>query len=58
MNIEFEFIAIIYLLGVFILILPRFLNENSNLVIILKNLSIWVLIILIVFSIIYFFDLF
>ena len=58
MNIEFEFIAIIYLLGVFILILPRFLNENSNLVIFFKNLSIWILIILIVFTIIYFFDLF
>jgi len=58
MNIEFEFIAIIYLLGVFMLILPRFLNENSNLVIFFKNLSIWILIILIVFTIIYFFDLF
>ena len=58
MNIEFEFIAIIYLIGVFILVLPRFLNENSNLVIFFKNLSIWILIILIVFTIIYFFDLF
>ena len=55
MDSNYEIISIVYLIGVLILILPNFLNKNSQFKTFLKNISIWVIIILILFSILYFF---
>jgi len=49
-----QIIPIIYLTGVLILILPSFLQSNSKLKQFLANLSIWVIIVLIVTTILYF----
>jgi len=53
-----EFVSVIYLIGVLILILPSFINKNSQIKIFLRNISYWIIIILILFSFIYFFKLF
>ena len=55
MDSNYEIISLIYLIGVLILILPGFLNKNSQFKTFLKNISIWVIISLILFSILYFF---
>ena len=49
-----QLIPVIYLIGVFILVLPSFLHSNSKLKQFLANLSIWVIIVLIVTTISYF----
>tara|TARA_Y100000590_G_scaffold212131_1_gene240395 strand:- start:362 stop:586 length:225 start_codon:yes stop_codon:yes gene_type:complete len=49
-----QIIPIIYMIGVFILVLPSFLQSNSKLKELLANLSIWVIIVLIVTTIAYF----
>ena len=43
----------IYMVGVFLLILPAFLNSNNNFKNFFTNLSIWVAIILIILSLYY-----
>ena len=53
-----KLIPIIYMVGVFLLILPAFINSNNNLKIFFTNLSIWVAITLAVFSIYYFYNLY
>ena len=50
-----KLIPIIYLVGVLLLILPNFINTNKNLKIFITNLSIWLAIILVIFSIYYLF---
>ena len=57
-TLSLEFVSVIYLIGVLVLILPRFINDNSQIKIFLRNISYWVIIILILFSVIYFFKLF
>ena len=52
MDSNYEIISLIYLIGVLILILPGFLNKNSQFKTFLKNISIWVIIILILFQLI------
>ncbi len=52
-----KLIPIIYMIGVLLLILPSFIKSNKNLKTFITNLSIWVTIILVVFSIYYFFNL-
>ena len=54
MDSNYEIISLVYLIGVLILILPNFLNKNSQLKTFLGNISIWVIIILSIFSMIYF----
>jgi len=49
-----EIFAIISLIGVLVLVLPAFLRSNSKLKQFLKNLSIWVLILLTVMIVLYF----
>ena len=49
-----KFVSIVYLIGVFILILPSFIRKNTNLKIILQNLSIWCGIILVLITIMVF----
>tara|TARA_A100001011_G_C14285155_1_gene833304 strand:- start:999 stop:1196 length:198 start_codon:yes stop_codon:yes gene_type:complete len=53
-----KLIPIIYMLGVFLLILPAFLNSNNNLKIFFTNLSIWIAITLVIFSLYYFYNLY
>ena len=45
---------IIALLGVLILVLPGFIQTNYNLKILIKNLSIWIIVIAIILIFIYF----
>ncbi len=53
-----KFVPIIYMTGVFLLILPAFIKSNSNFKIFLTNLSIWVAILLVIFSLYYFYNLY
>ena len=52
-----KLIPIIYMLGVLLLVLPSFIKTNQNLKIFFTNLSIWVAIILILFSFYFLFKL-
>jgi len=54
MDSNYEIISLVYLIGVLILILPNFLNKNSQFKTFLKNISIWVIIIIIIISMLYF----
>ncbi len=47
-------VPVIALVGVLILILPGFIQTNYNLRILVKNLSLWIIIILITLIFIYF----
>ena len=49
-----QILPIVYLIGVLVLVLPSFLQSNSKLKQFLANLSIWVIIVLIVTTILYF----
>ncbi len=53
-----KLIPIIYMAGVFLLIFPAFMNSNNNFKILFTNLSIWVAIILVAFSLYYFYNLY
>ena len=53
-----KLVPIIYMLGVFLLILPAFMNSNNSFKIFFTNLSIWVAITLVVFSLYYFYNLY
>ena len=53
-----KFIPIIYMLGVFLLILPSFLSSNNKWKVILINLSIWFAIILVLMTFYYLYQLF
>ena len=48
-------IPVLYMIGVLVLVLPAFLQSNSKIKIFLKNLSIWVIMVMIIITIIYFF---
>ena len=50
-----KLIPLIYMIGVFLLVLPSFIKSNQNLKTFITNLSIWFAIILVIFSIYYFF---
>ena len=50
-----KLVPIIYMVGVLLLILPSFIKSNNNLKTFLTNLSIWVAILLVLFSFYYFF---
>ena len=50
-----KFVPIIYMIGVLLLVLPSFIKSNQNLKTFFTNLSIWVAIMLIIFSIYYLF---
>ena len=53
-----KIVPLIYLIGVAILIIPAFISANSNFKTFFTNLSIWIAIILVVFSLYYFYNLF
>ena len=50
-----KLVPIIYMVGVLLLVLPSFIKSNNNLKTFLTNLSIWVAILLVLFSFYYFF---
>ena len=50
-----QIIPFVYMVGILLLVLPAFLQSNSKLKQFLTNLTIWIVIILIILTIIYFF---
>jgi len=52
-----KIVPIVYMGGVLLLILPAFLSSNNNFKTFFTNLSIWIAIILVIFSFYYFFKL-
>jgi hypothetical protein len=49
-----QILPFVYMLGILLLVLPAFLQSNSKLKQFLTNLTIWIVIILIILTIIYF----
>ena len=49
-----KILPFIYILGILLLVLPSFLQSNSKLKQFLTNLTIWIVIILIILTIVYF----
>ena len=45
-----KLVPIIYMIGVLLLVLPSFIKSNQNLKIFFTNLSIWVAVLLVLFS--------
>ena len=52
-----QLLPVVYMIGVLLLVLPAFLQSNSKLKQFLTNLTIWIVIILIILTIIYLFNL-
>jgi hypothetical protein len=50
-----QLIPVLYMIGVFLLVLPVFLQSNSKLKQLLINLTIWIIIVLIILTFIYIF---
>ena len=53
-----KIVPIIYMVGVFLLILPAFMNSNNNFKTFFRNLSIWIAIVLVIFSLYYLYNLY
>ena len=53
-----KIVPIIYMIGVFFLILPAFMNSNNSFKTFFTNLSIWLAIALVIFSLYYFYNLY
>ena len=53
---DYEVVSIVCLIGVLVLILPRFLNNNSQFKTFLQNFGYWIVIILILFSFMYYYN--
>ena len=52
-----QLLPVVYMIGVLLLALPAFLQSNSKLKQFLTNLTVWIVIILIILTIIYLFNL-
>ena len=52
-----QLLPVVYMIGVLLLVLPAFLQSNSKLKQFLTNLTVWIVIILIILTIIYIFNL-
>ena len=50
-----KLLSVVFMVGVLLLVLPGFLQSNSQLKQFLKNLSIWIIIVLIILIFIYIF---
>jgi len=50
-----KLLSVIFMVGVLLLVLPGFLQSNSQLKQFIKNLSIWVIVVLIILIIVYIF---
>jgi len=53
-----KLVSIIYMVGVFLLILPVFISSNNSLKTFFTNLSIWIAITLTVLTVYYFYNLY
>ena len=51
-----QILPVVYMIGVFLLVLPTFLQSNSRLKRFLTNLTIWIIVVLIILTIIYLFE--
>ena len=51
-----QLLPVVYMTGVLLLVLPAFLQSNSKLKEFLTNLTVWIILVLIIFSIIYIFE--
>ena len=51
-----KFILVIFMVGILLLVLPGFLQSNSHLKQFLKNLSIWIIVVLAILMIVYLFN--
>ena len=49
-----QILPFVYMVGILLLVLPAFLQSNSKLKQLLTNLTIWIFVILIILTIIYF----
>jgi len=50
-----KLLSVIFMVGVLLLVLPSFLQSNSQLKQFLQNLSIWIIVVLIILMIVYLF---
>jgi len=50
-----KFISVIFMVGILLLVLPGFLQSNSQLKQFIKNFSIWIIVVLIILMIVYLF---
>ncbi len=50
-----KLLSVIFMVGVLLLVLPSFLQSNSQIKQFLKNLSIWIIIVFIILMIVYLF---
>ncbi len=50
-----KLLSVIFMIGVLLLVLPAFLQSNSQLKQFLKNLTIWIIVVLIILIIVYMF---
>ena len=50
-----KLLSVIFMVGVLLLVLPSFLQSNSQLKQFLKNLSIWIIVVFIILMIVYLF---
>ena len=50
-----QLLPVVYMIGVLLLVLPAFLQSNSNLKKFLTNLTIWIILVLIILTIVYMF---
>ena len=50
-----KLISVIFMVGILLLVLPGFLQSNSQIKQVLKNLTIWIIIILIILITVYIF---
>ena len=51
-----QILPVIYMIGVLLLVLPAFLSSNSKLKQLLTNLTIWIIIVLIIMTFIYYIE--
>ncbi len=49
-----QLLPAVYMIGVLLLVLPAFLQSNSKLKIFLTNLTIWIIVVIIIFTLVYF----
>jgi len=50
-----QILSVVYMIGVFLLVLPVFLQSNSKLKQLLTNFAIWIIVVLIILTVIYIF---
>jgi len=49
-----QLLPVVYMIGVLLLVLPNFLQSNSKLKQFLTNLTIWIIVVLIIYTLVFF----